>query len=162
MSKVSVTANLDGRVVVPTGENFGYIRVEQTTDVFTDRGFAVKKTVSALIFGNHDVLSSFGWRDGQELEGKIVIKESLIPFNKKEPSKDFKVAGASNIPCTKGGKNIYRRAVYTTNISAVDELIAHDNYIPSERSLAQQVTDIQTIEMVDFSSVPSFGEEEEN
>ena len=158
MSKVIVTANLDGRVIVPTGESFGYVRVEQTTDTFTDRGFAVKKTVSALVFGKLDVLKSLGWYDGQELEGKIVIKESFIPFNKKDPSKDLKVAGASNIPCTKGGRNIYRRAIYTPDASATDEFIKHDNYIPSDALIA--VEDVMLTELPDLSTLvlPDFAD----
>lgn len=158
MSKVIVTANLDGRVIVPTGESFGYIRVEKTTDTFTDRGFAVKKTVSALVFGKLDVLNSFGWRDGQELDGTIVIRESLTPFNKKDPNKDLKVAGKSNIPCTKGGRNIYRRAVYTPNVSAVDEFIKHDNYIPSDAPVA--VEEVMLTELPDLSALalPDFAD----
>ena len=71
MSKVIVTANLDGRVIVPTGESFGYARVEQTTDTFTDRGFAVKKTVSALVFGKLDVLKSLGWQPIKKFNKEI-------------------------------------------------------------------------------------------
>lgn len=158
MSKVIVTANLDGRVIVPTGESFGYARVEQTTDTFTDRGFAVKKTVSALVFGKLDVLKSLGWHDGQELEGKIVIKESFTPFNKKNPEKDLKLAGKSNIPCTKGGRNIYRRAVYIPDVNAVDDLIKHDNYIPSDALIA--VEDVMLTELPDLSTLvlPDFAD----
>ena len=160
MSKVIVTAK-DGNVIVLTDDQFGYVRVEQTVTSFTERGFALEKKQSALVFGEVNVLRGLGWRDNQEISGKIVIKESHTPFNKKNPDKDLKTAGSSGIVCTKNGRNIYRRAVYTPDMSATDELIPHDNYIPSERSLAQQVTDVQTIEMVDFSSVPTFGEEEE-
>lgn len=158
MSKVIVTANLDGRVIVPTGESFGYARVEHTTDSFTDRGFAVKKTVSALVFGKLDVLKSLGWYDGQELEGKIVIKESFTPFNKKNPEKDLKLAGKSNIPCTKGGRNIYRRAVYIPDVNAVDDLIKHDNYIPSDAPIA--VEEVMLTELPDLSTLvlPDFAD----
>lgn len=161
MSKVIVTANLDGRVITPTSESFGYIRVEKSTDTFTDRGFAVKKTISALIFGKLDVLKSFGWQDGQELDGTIVIKESFIPFNKKDPNKDLKVAGKSNIPCTKNGRNIYRRAVYTPDVNAADELIKHDNYIPADApsSVSAEDLDLFSIPEVNLVDLPDFGKE---
>lgn len=161
MSKVTVTAK-DGNVVVLTDDAFGYIRVEQTITSFTERGFASAKTQSALIFGEVSVLRGLGWRDNQEVPGKIVIKESLTPFNKKNPEKDLKTAGTTGIACTKNGRNIYRRAVYTQDVTAQDELIAHDNYIPSEKLLATQLVDVQEISNVDFSAVPTFGEEEEN
>ena len=161
MSKVIVTGDQNGRVVTPAGENFGYIRVEKSTDTFTDRGFAIKKTVSALIFGKYDVLKSFGWQDGQEIDGTIVIKESLIPFNKKNPEKDLKVAGKSNVPCTKGGRNIYRRAVYTPDANAVDELIKHDNYIAAdtEESIELKEINLSAVPEIGLVNLPDFGEE---
>ena len=161
MSSVIVTADQNGRVIVPAGTDFGYIRVQQSTTKFTERGFAVMTTVSALIFAKLDVLRSFGWKDSQEIEGKIVIKESLTPFNTKDPDKDLKVAGKSNIPCTKNGRKIYRRAVYTTDMSAVDTLIAHDNYIPRDFDLieSEEVTPEQVTMQLDFTALPDFGEE---
>lgn len=161
MSNVIVTADQAGRVIVPAGTDFGYIRVEQSTTKFTDRGFAVKSIVSALVFAKLDVLKSLGWQDNQEIEGKIIIKESLTPFNKKNPEKDYKTAGETGILCTKNGKPIYRRAVYTTDMSAVDTLIAHDNYIPRDFDVveAEEISPEQLNMQLDFSSLPDFGEE---
>jgi hypothetical protein len=151
MASVIVTADQDGRVIVPAGTDFGYIRVEQSTTKFTDRGFALTNTVSALVFGKLNVLRSLGWLNGQEIEGKIVIKESLTPFNYKNPEKDLKTAGTTGIVCTKGGRNIYRRAVYTQNLTAENEFIKHDNYIPGDQDV--RVEEPVLTELPDLSAL---------
>jgi hypothetical protein len=166
MASVIVTADQDGRVIVPAGTDFGYIRVQQCNVKFTDRGFAVTNTLSALVFGKSSVLRSFGWQDGQEIEGKIVIKESFTPFNTKDPDKDLKVAGKSNIVCTKNGRKIYRRAVYTQDLETQSEFIKHDNYIPSEYdvkmedSVSLELPDLSTLlqSSVAVEALPDFGD----
>ena len=61
---------------------------------------------------------------GQGLDGKIIIEESLEPFNKKNPERDLKVAGETGIVCTLGGLPIYRRTKFTFNqISAFSIII---------------------------------------
>jgi hypothetical protein len=52
---------------------------------------------------------------GQMLEGTIVIKESLTPFNEKDPTRDLKVAGSSGILCKVGNDPIYRKTVYSNS-----------------------------------------------
>jgi hypothetical protein len=62
------------------------------------------------------------------LDGKIVVEESLEPFNKKNPERDLKVAGETGIVCTIGGLPIYRRTKFTFNANATDTAtIQHDN-----------------------------------
>jgi hypothetical protein len=128
-SKVKVSGDkVTGAVVMPTGNPlFGTIRVEQTRTIFDDNGFATQATVSALIQGKIDVLTSLKWKKGDEIGGKIVIRESLTPFNTKDPDKDLKVAGKTNVVCTFGGNPIYRKTFYTGSEKAEDELLAHDN-----------------------------------
>lgn len=128
-TKVRVTADASGNVIVRSNKNaeFGHIRVEQTRMVFDDNGFARKKVVSALIPGRVEDLSFFGWVANQEVEGKIIIRESLEPFNKKDPKRDYKIAGDSGIVCTHDDYPIYRRHFYVTNESAQDETISHTN-----------------------------------
>lgn len=92
-----------------------------------ENGFAKKSLISALIYGTLEDLKSFGWHKGMELEGKIVAKDSLTPFNRLNPEKDFKVAGKTEIVCTIEGKPIYRKTFYRQNSDAVDETIQHDN-----------------------------------
>jgi adenine specific DNA methylase Mod len=64
---------------------------------------------------------------GQELPGKIVIQESLEPFNQKNPRKDLKIAGSTGIVCTLNGQPIYRRTIYKQDSFAENKLIQHDN-----------------------------------
>jgi hypothetical protein len=56
-----------------------------------------------------------------------VHKESLEPFNLKNPMNDIKYAGKTKIACSVKGKPIYRISTFSADINAVDELIAHDN-----------------------------------
>lgn len=128
-SNVKVAGDESGSVIVISKNNpeYGTIRVVQDRIVFDETGFARKKSVSALIAGKVSDLKSFGWKANQELSGKIVIRESLTPFNPKDPDRDFKVAGKSNIVCCLDGEPIYRKTFYTENVSTQDEIIAHDN-----------------------------------
>lgn len=130
-SAVRVTA-IDGNVVIPSRSNpkWGYIRVEQARIVIDDRGFGQIKPVSALIQGLIKDLKKFGWREGQELKGVIIFKEQLTPFNKKEPHRDYKVAGKSGIVCCIDGSPIYRKTFYKPNPNAQDVYILDDNGNP--------------------------------
>lgn len=131
-SKVKVTADAAGNVVVPSSNNseWGHIRVEQTRIVFEESGFARKKSVSALIPGLTEDLKSFGWKAGQEIEGKIIAKESLMPFNPKDPERDYKVAGKTGIVCCIDGQPIYRKTFYTPTESSQDVFILDENGNP--------------------------------
>lgn len=127
--KVTVVASQEGVVVRPNANNpeseFGFVRVSQVA--FTmENGFQRKSSRSALINGKKTELVEFGYRAGMELDGKIIVKESLAPFNKENPDSDIKLAGESGVPCTIGGQVIYRKSFYVTDDST-DSLIAHDN-----------------------------------
>ena len=129
-SKVKVTANKEGHVVVISTKNdkYGHIRVQQVRMVVDDTtGFAKRKPISALIPGTVEDLKGFGFEDNQEIEGKIRIVEQHHPFNKKDPDRDLKVAGESGIVCTKDGKPIYRKHFWTPKASLEDKEIKHDN-----------------------------------
>ena len=128
-SKVKVTADKAGNVIVKSANNteFGHIRVEQTRMVVEENGFARRKTLSALIPGTIADLKGFGWETNQDIEGKIVVKESLKPFNKRDPERDFKVAGKSGVVCTVDDAPIYRKHFYTLDSNAQDVLVEHDN-----------------------------------
>lgn len=128
-SKVKVTADKAGNVIVKSKNNpdYGHIRVIQTRMVIEENGFARRKVISALIPGLITDLKGFGWEADQEVLGKIIIKESLKPFNTKDPERDFKIAGKSGIVCMLEDQPIYRKHFYTLNESANDQLIKHDN-----------------------------------
>lgn len=128
-SSVKVSANEAGKVVNVSENNpaYGFIRVTQDRLITDDSGWLRVKTLSALIPGLVSDLNKLGWVDGQEIEGKIIIKEKLEPFNKKNPEKDLKIAGDTGIVCKIGGKSIYRNTMYTTSATAQDITINHDN-----------------------------------
>jgi len=87
----------------------------------------------------HLILYIEGYYAGQELPGRVVIKESLTPFNATEPNRDLKIAGASGVVCTVNGQPIYRKTIYTEVASVEETLIAHDN-IDEIRAANQRVT----------------------
>lgn len=127
-TSVQVTANKAGEVVIPNNNGYGFIRVSQTRMQLDERtGFVSPKTLSALIKGKVEHLEMFGYKEGQELPGKIVIKESLEPFNTKNPEKDYKMAGDTGIVCCVDGQPIYRNCFYNVSGTDMDELIAHTN-----------------------------------
>lgn len=136
-SKVKVTADAAGNVVVPSKNNpdWGHIRVEQERMVTDDRGFARNKKVTALIPGLVVDLKRYGWKAGQEVEGTIIFKEQLKPFNAKEPERDYKIAGKTKVVCCIGGEPIYRKTFYkedpkAKDIHILDEAgnpVTHDN-----------------------------------
>jgi hypothetical protein len=80
-----------------------------------------------LIPGTVDELQATGFFAGQQLDGKIVVEESMEPFNEKEPTRDLKVAGETGIVCTLGGLPIYRRTKMSFDGTSADTLIKHDN-----------------------------------
>ena len=128
-SKVIVTADATTNSVVNVSENpeWGYIRVQQVRTMIDDNGFLKRKPVSAIVPGLLADLQESGFFAGQQLDGKILVEESLEPFNKKTPERDLKVAGETGIVCTFGGLPIYRRTKYSLDGLATDTLIKHDN-----------------------------------
>jgi len=137
--KVVVCAT-EGKVILVSEKNpeFGQIRVCQIRTIFDETGWARKKKLWASVPGTIDILEGLGWKEGDELEGKIVIKESLTPFNKKEPEKDLKIAGKSGVPCKQGGKPIYMKNIYTEVLSAGDTSVPHDNIAEIREAYAKQ------------------------
>jgi hypothetical protein len=128
-TKVKVIGNEEGQVINISKNNpeFGYIRVEQIRTMFDESGFLRARKLYALIPGRVEELKMANFFTGQELNGQIVVKESLTPFNQFEPQRDLKIAGSTGIVCSVNGQPIYRRTQYTASSNAEDVLIQHDN-----------------------------------
>jgi len=129
-SKVFVMSDDTTGAVVHVSQNnpeYGYIRVQQVRTMIDDNGFLRRKPISALIPGTLSELQESGFYGGQLLEGKIIVDESLDPFNEKTPERDLKIAGETGIVCTLGGLPIYRKTIMSFNNSENDTLIKHDN-----------------------------------
>ena len=132
---VMITADKMGNVVIPSKENpeWGHVRVEQTRFIVED-GFGREKKISALIQGKVKELTK-QYKSAGELPGTIIFKESLTPFNKKEPAHDFKMAGTSGIVCKYNSAPIYRKTFYVQDENTPDqplmsedgELLKHTN-----------------------------------
>jgi hypothetical protein len=129
VSKVRVTANEAGNVVIVSKENqeYGHIRVEQKRTIISDKGWVTVKPISALVHGTVNELKELGWENGEELPGKIVIKESLVPFNIDNPERDYKIAGKTGIVCCLDGQPLYRKTFFNPSGNDQDETIAHNN-----------------------------------
>ena len=130
-TKVIILADDTTKAVVNVSDNnpqWGYIRVKQTRILADEKsGFLRAKTVTALMPGLVEDLKAAEFYEGQAITGKIVVDESLTPFNKKNPERDLKVAGKTGIVCRLDGQPIYRRTRFSFNPEAEDSWKQHDN-----------------------------------
>ena len=126
---VTVTADATGNVIGVSQNNpeYGYIRVEQIATQINDEGWLKTVRRSALIKGRVQDLIDTKYDADTEISGKIVVRESLVPFNSENPDRDLKVAGSTGVICRIGDQPIYRQTFFTTNLNAQDEFIMHDN-----------------------------------
>jgi len=129
-SKVVIVADATtGAIINVSSKNsdYGYVKLQQVRVLIDDNGFLRRQTVSALIQAPIDILLEMNYTPHQILDGKIVIKESLTPFNKKNPGRDLKIAGKTGIICSFEGQPIYRKTVYNISGNATDITVQHDN-----------------------------------
>lgn len=128
-SKVNVCADDMGNVINQSKNNseYGYVRLQQVRVTFGNNGWVKKSNVSTLLQGKVEDLQSLNFKAGDEIAGKIVIKEQLDPFNSNDPERDYKYAGDTGIVCCVDGQPIYRKAMFTADTTAQDVLIAHTN-----------------------------------
>lgn len=129
MSKVVVTGDVNGNVIGVSENNpdYGYVRVEQNGTFINDQGWLRMSKRSTLIKGLVKDLQEANFKAGQELPGKIVVVESLIPFNPENPDRDLKIAGDTGVICRIDDQPIYRQTFFTSNLDAMDQLITHTN-----------------------------------
>jgi hypothetical protein len=137
MTKVTVTSDANGNIIGVSENNpdYGYVRVEQSVTQYSDQGWLRISKRSALIKGLVQDLQTVGFTAGQELSGKIVVKESLTPFNLNNPERDLKIAGDTGVVCRVDDQPIFRQTFYTTDPNSVDELITHTN--------SEEIRDVQ-------------------
>jgi hypothetical protein len=138
-AKVKVSADKNGNIICITkNPEYGYVRVTQKITAINEEGWLRKSERSAFIRGLVGDLLESGFKKDQELAGKIIIKESLTPFNKENPEKDLKMAGETGVTCKVYDEPIYRQSFYTANLEAEDVLIAHTNTIEIREAQAAQ------------------------
>jgi hypothetical protein len=152
-SKVIVLAD-ETKAVVNVSENnpdYAYVRFQQVRTMIDDNGFARRKTITAIMPGLLEDLTAMNLFAGQQLDGKIVIEESLTPFNKKTPERDLKIAGETGIVCTLGGLPIYRRTKFSFNSATQDSTLDHDNVDELRAAYAAQKSTAAVVPNEDFS-----------
>ena len=140
MSKVRVTADVNGNVVTISEKNpeFAHIRVEQESFMYDENGWLRAKVLSALIHAETETLLKMGYSADQELPGNIIVKESLTPFQTNDPDRDLKYAGKTGVICRVDDQPIYRKTFYTENKESNHELIQHTNSDEIRAALAVQ------------------------
>jgi len=140
MSKVTVVADKNGNVISISQNNpeYGWFFVQEETTQITMTGWLRPIVKKARIMGKVVDIEKLDYREGDELPGKVIIVESLIPFNIENPDRDLKIAGDTGIICRVNDQPIYRQTFYTTNSNAVDELIQHSNTQEIKEVLAAQ------------------------
>lgn len=128
-STVTVAADSNGNVIGVSQNNpeYGYVRVTQTIKHINDEGWLRNSKRSALIKGKVEDLVDAQFTQGEELPGKIIVVESLVPFNELNPERDLKIAGDTGVICRVDDQPIYRQTFYTTNESAQDQILMHTN-----------------------------------
>lgn len=129
MDPVRVTANQAGQVIVPSrnNPNYGYIRVEQKRLMPNRKGKMVTRIITALVVDSIINLKRRKWSRNQTIDGKVIIKEQLTPFDAKNPDKDYKITSKTKIRCHVYGQPIYRKAFYDPDPNAEDKFIVDDD-----------------------------------
>ena len=127
-NSVKVVADDLGNVIRISSNNpeYGVIRVVQESVQFSN-GWMRRKEKSALIPGFVEDLQSLGWKNGQEINGQVVVKESLDSFNENDPERDLKYAFEGGPLCVYEDQPIYRRTFFTTDMNDYDQFIQHTN-----------------------------------
>jgi hypothetical protein len=125
---VTITAREGQPVIVVSDDNplLGYIRAIQKR-IITKNGWLRPKILTALIPGAVEDLKALDWKAGQEIVGKIVVREQLEPFNTKNPDRDIKISRKTGIVCVCDGQPIYRKTIFSFDPEAKDEFIEHTN-----------------------------------
>lgn len=128
-SKVFVRADDQGNVIGVSENNpeYGYVKVQQLAMQINDQGWLRQVLRTALIKGKVEDLLKCDFKADQVIPGKIIVRESLTPFNEENPDRDLKVAGSTGVVCRVNDQPIYRQSFYTQNMNSVDELIMHTN-----------------------------------
>ena len=117
-----------GNVIRVSNNNpeYAHIRLSQSRLV-VNNGFLSKKDVTTLLHGAVEDLREMGIAEMKTLPGKIVVKEQLEPFSTTNPDRDLKIAGSTGIICCVHGEPIYRKTIYTADVTAEDVLLDHTN-----------------------------------
>ena len=112
----------------PNKPEFGSIRLDYKTATLSG-GFSSIGNRSAFIHGRMEDLEAFGLTAGQELDGKIIKKESFSPFyDGQQP----KINPQTNEQVLTNGRPTYLEFQYTEDPKAHDKWIDEENEVEEE------------------------------
>ena len=125
-NSVYVVGDENGGVINVSANNpeYGWVVLRQNK-MSINNGWLQNKSVSTIVMGTVTNLEAMNYVAGEVLDGKIIVEERTTPFSSED--RDLKIAGDTGIVCSVGGKPIYRKTFYTTNMNLTDTLIPHDN-----------------------------------
>ena len=140
MDKVVVAGDSNNNIIIQSSNNpeYGGIRVTQSTIEKDAKGFFKKIKRSAFINAPMEDLLKLNCKIGQEIDGKIIIIESLIPFDMENPNKHLKIAGSTGIVFTLDDQPIYKKTYFTQDMEEKDEFIIHTNNDQIKRAFKSQ------------------------
>lgn len=144
MNKVKVTADEFGNVIRVSKNNpeYGFVRLEQSV-VEIHNGWVRRKGKTAILPGLVSDLKYLAWEEGEELEGKIVVKETLEPIIKDNPDYGVKRAGQDGPICVFEDQPIYRRTYFTMDMDDEDIYIQHTNVDEIRENNAKSVESVK-------------------
>lgn len=163
MNKVKVTADEFGNVIRLSQNNpdYGFVRLEQSV-VEIHNGWVRRKSKTAILPGLVSDLKYLAWAEGEELEGKIVVKETLEPIIKDNLDYGVKRAGQDGPICVFEDQPIYRRTYFTMDMEDEDVYIQHTNVDEIKQNNAKSSTSVKSaVKQVVVKSTPVAEEVEE-
>ena len=145
MNKVKVTADEFGNVIRLSQNNpdYGFVRLEQSV-VEIYNGWVRRKSKTAILPGLVSDLKYLAWAEGEELEGKIVVKETLEPIIKDNLDYGVKRAGQDGPICVFEDQPIYRRTYFTMDMEDEDVYIQHTNVDEIKENNAKSSTSVKS------------------
>jgi hypothetical protein len=112
------------------GKMLGFYLVE-TIELKMEGGFIKENRVTALLTTEVALASKLAWKEGHELEGKIITVESFEPFYEGQPCK---INPTSKDAILVDGKKVYRDNKFTADLKAVN------SYIVASKAVQAPVT----------------------
>lgn len=96
-TQVTVSADEFGNIInmSPNNPEYGFVIVKQHAHTISDNGWLRLSKRSALIKGLISDLVAANFKPNQTLPGRIIVKESLEPFNPENPDQHLKIAGTT-------------------------------------------------------------------
>ncbi len=102
----------------------------ESIELVMEGGFVKENRVTALLTLETTLASKLDWKEGHQLEGKIITVESFEPFY---DGQTCKINPTSKEDVLVDGKKVYRDSKFTENINATN------SYIVASKAVQQLV-----------------------